>query len=944
MMKTKKLLIYTLIIIGSGGYAKAQNQFQGVNFGDMPRPVPSVSSYASYTDNPPSLALGIPELSIPLLELRAGTMNLGLQLSYNPLNASADQATGEAGTGWSLFRGGVISRQINGDLLDEAFQLTSNPNYEKNVFDDEYYYNLPGFSGKFKIERDTVQNTFRLIDLSPLNHIKIQYTRQSNQATLVIDSFTITDDQGNLYHFNDYSTAVLYDGFYTNKGLWGLEYKSAFFLTRITDAHGTDTANFTYRKDTKYDENNTLLYKTCLLEKMNTASGNIEMVYDYDQALEKTMNDPYSIKKVILNNAYTKTAEYAFEYSYPVPPYPAVGTDKRRQLERIKKMNGPDVPEQTSFLYYALTDGTAPTAGSCGGSVPVSPSGVLYKIIYPTKGVTEYSYENAETFVDKNNAAYLENLMQDYTDPCIQYQQNLLGFNFNTAQTHTYSFTIPGDPTKKKAFWVNYNDYYTSVDPNTGMPVLLPPVPENKRITYTLKKGNEVLAGNQKGSNVRFYHYPGQYTVEVTVPNLNGEVNFELLEVLRNPGPYRNARAEGKYRIRSVKSYGDTGSTVPAKTALYSYDDFLQPNSSSGYPSFGGDILYKNVRLTDGSGNGYVRYWFKTNKDYPAYTIPKNGGTASFQPYYNLLRSGILEKKEIFSEAHQLMAAESHEYTFAAADDADYLTDDGYYSKTAWTSYSKQVSTVYPSGNTASQLQTVSEHTVRADNYKISASKTSSPDGTVTETAYRYAQDKNISHLVASNMTGIPVETEVKKNGKLMGKTETKFDLTSSRHPSSVTQANPNDGSVKTAVKYDLYDDRGNIVQYTTDIDPLTGKGNPVTIIWGYNKTLPVARLTGAQRSDVGTLADDIVAKSDADSNDAKEKELLTALDAFRNHEAFKKFQVTTYSYDPLIGITTLTPPTGLREFYQYDSFGRLISVKDSNGNMVKEVKYNNKQ
>ena len=942
MMKTKKLLIYVLLIIGLGGYVKAQTQFQGVNFGDMPRPVPSVSSYASYTDNPPSLALGIPELSIPLLELPAGKMNLGLQLSYNPLNVSADQATGEAGTGWSLFKGGVISRQINGDLPDEAFQLTSNPNYEKNVFDDEYYYNLPGLSGKFKIERDTVQNTFRLIDLSPLNHIKIQYTQQNNPATLVIESFTITDDQGNIYYFNDYSTAVLYDSFYANKGLWGFEYKSAFFLTRITDANGTEAANFIYRKDAKYNDNNSLLYKTCILEKMNTASGNIEIVYDYDQTLEKTMNDPYSIKKVILNNLYTKTTEYAFEYSYPIPPYPAVSTDKRRQLERIKKMNGTNVLEQTSFLYNALTDGTS-TVNSCEGSLIINPSGVLSKIIYPTKGVTEYVYENSEIFTDKSSPGYLNSLTLNYSDPCTQDWQGFLDFDFSTRQTLSYTFTIPGDPSTKKAFWINYNEYYTAVDPNTGMPVLLPPVPENKRITYSLKRGNEVLATQQKDSEIRFFNYPGQYTVTVNVPSQHGEANFHFKEVVAKPGPYRNAQSEGKYRIRSIKSYSDTGSTIPAKTALYSYDDFSQPNSSSGYRSFGGDILFKNVKITDDAGNGYVRYWFKTNKDYPSYTIPKNGGTAQFQPYYNLLKSGILEKKEVFSETNQLLDTESNEYTFAIADTEDYTTDEGFYSKTAWINYSKQTSTVYPSGSTASQLQTVSENTVRADNYKISSSKTLSPDGTVTETTYRYPQDKNISHLVTSNMTGIPVETEVKKNGKLIGKTETKFDLVSSKYPSSVTQTNPNDGSVKTAIKYDLYDDKGNIVQFTSGIDPITGKGNYSTVIWGYNKTLPIAKITGAQWSDIGTLANEIITRSNEDISVAKEKELLTALDAFRDNSALAKFQITTYSYDPLIGVTSVTPPNGMREFYTYDFSGRLQAVTDANGNLVKEVKYNNK-
>jgi YD repeat-containing protein len=40
---------------------------------------------------------------------------------------------------------------------------------------------------------------------------------------------------------------------------------------------------------------------------------------------------------------------------------------------------------------------------------------------------------------------------------------------------------------------------------------------------------------------------------------------------------------------------------------------------------------------------------------------------------------------------------------------------------------------------------------------------------------------------------------------------------------------------------------------------------------------------------------------------------------------------MTTYTYNPLYGITSVTDPNNVTTFYEYDSFGRLQIVKDHN-------------
>ncbi|MGJ1448747.1 hypothetical protein ACR79S_20275 [Sphingobacterium spiritivorum] len=52
---------------------------------------------------------------------------------------------------------------------------------------------------------------------------------------------------------------------------------------------------------------------------------------------------------------------------------------------------------------------------------------------------------------------------------------------------------------------------------------------------------------------------------------------------------------------------------------------------------------------------------------------------------------------------------------------------------------------------------------------------------------------------------------------------------------------------------------------------------------------------------------------------------------------------ITSYTYDPLIGMTSETDPSGRTTFYEYDGFGRLSVVKDDIGNIIKKICYNYK-
>ena len=238
------------------------------------------------------------------------------------------------------------------------------------------------------------------------------------------------------------------------------------------------------------------------------------------------------------------------------------------------------------------------------------------------------------------------------------------------------------------------------------------------------------------------------------------------------------------------------------------------------------------------------------------------------------------------------------------------------------------------------------------DHHQVTSSKTVFADGSARETVYQYAHEKGNQKLINAHMIGIPLEVMVAKkqntndtSGKIISKTETKYDNPVTLLPSSVLSYNIQTNAPVSEVIYDQYDSKGNLQQYTTK------EGVPVSIIWGYNQTQPIAKVEGLTYSYLlqtyhETL--DIINASNTDSNaepNNDETNFISTLQAFRAKLNIDRIQplVTTYTYDPLVGIRSITPPSGITEYYHYDSANRLDKVTDANGKILKEMKYNYK-
>jgi YD repeat-containing protein len=50
--------------------------------------------------------------------------------------------------------------------------------------------------------------------------------------------------------------------------------------------------------------------------------------------------------------------------------------------------------------------------------------------------------------------------------------------------------------------------------------------------------------------------------------------------------------------------------------------------------------------------------------------------------------------------------------------------------------------------------------------------------------------------------------------------------------------------------------------------------------------------------------------------------------------------QMTTYTYDPLVGMSSTTDPKGYTTYFEYDNMRRLKLSRDNNGNILKKYDY----
>lgn len=123
--------------------------------------------------------------------------------------------------------------------------------------------------------------------------------------------------------------------------------------------------------------------------------------------------------------------------------------------------------------------------------------------------------------------------------------------------------------------------------------------------------------------------------------------------------------------------------------------------------------------------------------------------------------------------------------------------------------------------------------------------------------------------------------------------------------------------------------------------------GNPVSIlctgqpetccVWSYRGSYPVAVVKNVKYDALRTALGG-QARIQSIGNATHHDDFIDRLNGLRSY--FPEALVTTYTYRPLVGLTSSTDPAGKMTTYHYDAAGRLNAVKDDKGNLVESYEY----
>lgn len=923
----KKIIVRAFLLTALSGniYVSAQSDAIGLQ------------KYDYITNGDANIFQGIPNIGIPILGIDIPTTGVGvnLSISYTTESLTRFSLVSDVGKGWNLSSVGSIVRSKT--RMPEDY-IKSKPN--KPAYSDVFYYNYPGGSGRFFITENMASHELEAVHTSP-NNDKITFIKDTIEGK--IKSFSITDTKGNIYLFDKLNINKMSIGVIGTQKL----INSGFLLTKIFNVKNEETAVIEYETRTQQISSPSGTLQQQKIKKITVHGiGSVEYTYRHNGAAplltDNIDSDWYILDKLVLKD--TRGAiinQYAFE---------RLG-ENLTGLINLDKNNTP--VQQTSFEYNLdVPVGFNNTYDSFGyinsfqtcdfdSGVLRSPEGrnkdicsygALKSIILPSGGRTEYEFESQALY------------QGDYAPSPSNYYDN---YSFEKIQTITYR-TEPGE---YPAPFTVPNDYKVAAVKVEAF-AYGPSGPHGAPPTYTLYiNGVEPQpytyeTVNNTGYCQSMFSFESEGTLNFTfLGKSQGTIDLYAFKKTRID---ENDYGHG-LRIKSVKNF-NTGSSTPLSFTKYEYNVFDNALRSSGVVlDESVDILFlddsrkevkpigcTNIKVTDMVGGNYSKYYFKDPYAIaPGITPSYLGSDQEMNAYLRTM--GLLEKKEDFSATNQLLQKTEMSYQFKEIPIAN--ISDGT-NPTKKINISKQSSVTESYVTTLKKLVSSSETNIEDKYNNVSSTKETLADGTVVEKTFLYPEDRGIQKLLNANMVNIPLETSTKKNGKLVGKAETKFDNASNLYPTSVVTYNMQTQTPVTATTLDVYDSKGNLVQ-------TTGKnGIPSTTIWGYYGTQAIATVSGAAYADIQSLptVTAAIAASNADfDNPANEPALLQALENLRKDSALQNYTVSATTYDPMIGVTNSISSNGIRTINVYDSANRLIKVTDAAGKTLQEHQYNYK-
>ena len=184
------------------------------------------------------------------------------------------------------------------------------------------------------------------------------------------------------------------------------------------------------------------------------------------------------------------------------------------------------------------------------------------------------------------------------------------------------------------------------------------------------------------------------------------------------------------------------------------------------------------------------------------------------------------------------------------------------------------------------------------------------------------------------------IELIERKDADTLQYQKTNYDFFQDRAiiaPSSI-QTKKTGSTYETRFRYHAYDAKANILSASKENDIKTN------YIYSYTSTYPIARIENAEYSTIEAVLGSFAIIEFSNKVSPTNYEIKAFLDPLYTDSRLKNAMISTYTYNPLVGMTSQTNPNGVITYYEYDYFGRLISIKDDDGNILNTYEYHYKQ
>lgn len=135
--------------------------------------------------------------------------------------------------------------------------------------------------------------------------------------------------------------------------------------------------------------------------------------------------------------------------------------------------------------------------------------------------------------------------------------------------------------------------------------------------------------------------------------------------------------------------------------------------------------------------------------------------------------------------------------------------------------------------------------------------------------------------------------------------------------------------SLEDRIVIDQLDIHGNILQASLKDGP------PTSYIYSSDGQYLLAKLENAS---YGSIPSGLLSNIQSANDQAG---LITACNILRSDSSMSDAMITSYSYIPLVGVSSVTDPRGTTVYYHYDEHNRLEYVEDQNGKVLSKNEYN---